>query len=567
MKSRLIAAFRRFSRRRWLWMLLGLVSLVLLLPRLFFWLTEIKPPREAGRGVIRPQSEVRDGRIYVGESWMSRERGLLELHLAGEPFVLGYSHGRLGTPYLVQIEDYLFGEMRRYVPSSLALSAIKTGVMLKQRNLLDAVPVPLRFELAGLAEAQPDGQGDFLPPFQRVVFYHALHDITQTIEHSPLLGCTAVAASGSATTDGHLYIGRNFDFEGPPMFDSDKAILFFRPQDKLAFASVAWTGMAGVVTGLNEAGIYVSVNALRTDDKSDHGIPVELLLRDVLERAHSLDEAIAVAKEHAVLVPDLYLFADGKTGESAVIERSPTRFEVIRNHDVIAVANHARSSPFAGDQANERLRTYLTSGARQARADELLARYRGSLDANGVLQILRDKKGVGDKELGLGNRNALDAIIATHSVVVDATDRVIWVAKGPHALGEYVGFDLRKELGDKSRVDPASLAEDPVLHSADYRNHRMMAQSLHAAEVAKKRDQLELAIEEAQRAVSLSPLSADAQQLLADLLWSRAMQSRNPSHRQQATQSYSTFLKLSPPHRVDVEQAEQRLKQLAASAP
>lgn len=567
MKSRLTAAFRRFSRRRWLWTLAGLVTLLVVLPRLFFWLTLIRPPSEAGRGLTRPQSEVRDGRVYVGESWMSRERGLLELHLSGDPFTLGYSHGRLGTPYLVQIEDYLFGEMRRYVPSSLALSAIKTGVMLKQRNLLDAVPTLLRLELAGLAEAQPDGQGDFLPPFQRVVFYHALHDITQTIERSPLLGCTAIAASGSATTDGHLYIGRNFDFEGPPMFDSEKAILFFRPQDKLAFASVAWTGMAGVVTGLNEAGVYVSVNALRTDDKSDHGLPVELLLRDVLERAHSLDEAIAVAKEHAVLVPDLYLFADGKTGEAAVVERSPTRFEVTRSRDVIAVANHARSAPFAGDKANERLRTYLTSGARQARADELLARYRGSIDANGVLQILRDKRGVGDKELGLGNRNALDAIIATHSVVVDATERVIWVAKGPHALGEYVGFDLRKELGDKSRADPAALAEDPVLHSVEYRNYRMMSLSLHAAEVAKKRDQLELAIEEAQRAVALGPLSADAHLVLADLLWSRATQSRNPEHRQQALASYQTFLSLSPPNRVDVEQAEQRIKQLSASVP
>lgn len=567
MKFRLIAAFSRFTRRRWLGMLIGLVLLFVGLPRLFFWLTVIKPPNEAGQGLLRPQSAVRDGIIYVGESWMSRERGLLELHLSGDPFTLGYSHGRLGTPYLVQIEDYLFGEMHRYVPSSLALGAIKTGVMLKQRHLLEAVPKPLRLELAGLAEAQPDGQGDFLPPFQRVVFYHALHDITQTIEHSPLLGCTALAASGSATTDGHLYIGRNFDFEGPPMFDSEKAILFFRPQDKLAFASVAWTGMAGVVTGLNEAGVYVSVNALRTDDKSDHGLPVELLLRDVLERAHSIDEAIAIAKEHAVLVPDLYLFADGKTGEAAVIERSPTRFEVTRSHDVIAVANHARSAPFAADKANERLRTYLTSGARQARADELLARYRGSIDANGVLQILRDKRGVGDKELGLGNRNAIDAIIATHSVVVDATERVIWVGKGPHALGEYVGFDLRKELGDKSRVEPAPLAEDPVLHSVEYRNHRMMSMSLHAAEVAKKRDQLALAIEEAQRAVALGPLSADAQLVLADLLWTCATQSRNPAHRQQALASYRTFLTLSPPHRVDVEQAELRIKQLAASVP
>jgi tetratricopeptide (TPR) repeat protein len=568
MQSRPLEGLRRPIRRRWLWFVLGALLLTVVAQQLFFQLTVIRPPAGAGQGQARPRVDIREGRVYVGDSWLSRERGILELHVSGEPFSLGYSHGRLGTPHLVQIEDYLFGEMRRYVPSAIALGFIKTGVMVKQRNLLDAVPVPLRFEMAGLAEGQPDGQGDFLPPYQRIVFYHALHDITQTIEHSPLLGCTALAATGSATPDGHLYVGRNFDFEGPPLFDSDKAVLFFRPQGKLAFVSVAWTGMAGVVTGLNEAGIYVSVNALRTDDKSDRGLPVELLLRDVLERAHSLDEAISVAREHAILVPDLYLFADGQSGEAAVVERSPTRFEVVRSKDIIGVANHARTAKFAGDKANERLRTYLTSGARQARVDELLQRYRGSLDALGVQQILRDKRGLGDKELGLGNRNALDAIIATHSVVVDATERVIWVAKGPHALGEYIGFDLRRELGDLSRPQPSPLPEDPVLHSAEYRNFKMMGESLHAAEVARKRGQIDLAIEEARRAVGLVPLSADATEALANLLWERAnRRGASVEERREAQAKYTTFLSLSPPHRVDVEQAESRLKQLAATVP
>ena len=556
-------------RRRWLRGLLAVLLLWVVLSKCFFWLTVIRPPRGAGDGFVRPRVVVQDGRTYVGDSWMSKERGILELHLFGEPFSLGYSHGRLGTPYLVQLEDYLFGEMRRYVPSSLTLSVLKTGVLYKQRNLLSAVPVPLRFELAGLSDGQPDGQGDFLPPFQRIVFYHALHDITQTIEHSPLLGCTALAATGAATVDGHLYIGRNFDFEGPPMFDSDKAVLFFRPQGRLAFVSVAWTGMAGVVTGLNEEGIYVSVNALRTDDKSDYGLPVELLLRDVLERAHSLDEAIDIAKSHAVLVPDLYLFADGKTGEAAVIERSPTRFEVVRSRDTIGLANHARTPAFAKDQANERLRTYLTSGARQTRVDELLSRYRGSIDANGVLQILRDKRGTGDKELGRGNRNALDAIIATHSVVVDATERVIWVAKGPHELGEYIGFDLRRELGDGSRPQPASLPEDPTLYSVEYRNFKMMGQSLHAAAVARKHGQWDIAVEEARRAVALSPLSAEAARDLGDLLFERGDQEkqRRSTDWAEARSSYQRFLTLSPPHKIDVEHVDARLKQLAASAP
>ena len=94
------------------------------------------------------------------------------------------------------------------------------------------------------------------------------------------------------------------------------------------------------------------------------------------------------------------------------------------------------------------------------------------------------------------------------AVVIDATERILWVSKGPHALGEYIGFDLRRELGDVSRPQPSPLPEDPVLHSPEYRNFQMMGQSLHAAEVARKHDQPELAIEEARRAVGLISLPA-----------------------------------------------------------
>ena len=56
------------------------------------------------------------------------------------------------------------------------------------------------------------------------------------------------------------------------MFDSDKAVLFFRPQGRLAF--VGGVDRHGrVVTGLNEEGIYVSVNALRTMTRAITGCP------------------------------------------------------------------------------------------------------------------------------------------------------------------------------------------------------------------------------------------------------------------------------------------------------
>ena len=61
-----------------------------------------------------------------------------------------------------------------------------------------------------------------------------------------------------------------------------------------------------------------------------------------------------------------------------------------------------------------------------------------------VLELLRGKRGVGGVELGLGNRNSLDALIATHSVVADATTLILWVGEGPHLLGKFRAFDLQQ---------------------------------------------------------------------------------------------------------------------------
>jgi isopenicillin-N N-acyltransferase-like protein len=540
---------RRWLRRAALGVLgLGFVSLVAYL--VFLRMTRVEAPRVAAavREAAEKPLEVRGPRAYVGESWLGRERGIWEGHLAGEPYAMGWAQGRLGNRLFLETEDYMFGEMARYVPSKTALWLIRTGVRMQYRHVGDLMPVDRAEEIAGMARGVDDLHGDFLPIYHRLVFYHALHDITQGLEHSPLLGCSAFAASGPASSNGHLVIGRNFDFEGPQIFDRDKAILFFKPRGKIPFASVAWLGMAGVITGLNAEGIFVSINAARSDDKGGEGMPVEILVREIMEQAHSIDEVVALVKKTPVMVPDFYLVGDGKTGESAVIERTPRRTEVRRANradGTIVLTNHALAQSFAADAENDRLKRYLTSGARYKRMEELVRHFRGQIDARKALEILRDKKGPGGVELGLGNRNALDAIIATHSVVVDATALTIWVSAGPHLTGRYVGFDLHRELLGDNRPEPVDLPADPVGDSDEYRAYQLAQLELHAAERLQKSNP-ERALEQARRAEGLEEKLPEPHRLIGDLL--RARGDRDGARRQ-----YQRFLELSPPYLKDIE--------------
>ncbi len=544
---------RRRSRLRKLGVASVVVVVVFLVAQVVFGIaTRMRPPpaldgRRSASG-IAPALQARGPRSMIGENWISKERGIWEIHLAGDPYSMGLAHARLANPVLLEQEDFMFSEFEKYVPSSLARRLIRLGVMWRYRHLGDSILARAQAELAGLADGMIDRYGDFLPAYERVIFYHSLHDITQGLEGSPMLGCTAMAASGSATPNGHLIIGRNFDFEGPEIFDREKAVLFFRPEGQLPFVSIAWAGMAGVVTGINSERIYVSVNAARSDDKGRSGMPIELLLRQVMEEAHSIADVVRLVRSTPVMVPDFYLVGDGKTGEAVVLERTPRRLEVRRldAQGTLALSNHALSPSFSGDAENDRLKRYLTSGARYRRAVELLQKQRGNIDPRRMLEMLRDKRGVGGEALGLGNRNALDAIIATHSVVVDATAMMLWVGEGPHALGRYRAFDIAAELQGGTRSPPVDLPADPIADSDELRNHRLAMAELKLAERLLKQKDLSHALEEAERAVALDERSPEAHKLLGDILQER--------HESAAARSeYQRFLELNPPHLHEVE--------------
>jgi hypothetical protein len=254
-----------------------------------------------------------------------------------------------------------------------------------------------------------------------------------------------------------------------------------------------------------------------------------------------------MVREQPVMVPDFYLVADGKTGESAVIERSPTRVEIRRSTDTITLTNHALTPPFAADRENDRLKRYLTSGARGRRLDELVASWRGRLDPAGALAILRDRSDVGGAPLGLGNRNALDAIIATHSVVVDATDLIVWVSEGPHLVGRYVGYDLRKELGAPDRAEPPDLPPDALAGSEALRVHLQAEAELRCATrlAASAPDR---ALECAEKAAALQPDLPEPHKLLGDLL--------RAGDKTRAAVEYRRFLGLHPPYLRDIEEVQ-----------
>jgi hypothetical protein len=168
---------------------------------------------------------------------------------------------------------------------------------------------------------------------------------------------------------------------------------------------------------------------------------------------------------HLVMVVD-------PSGDVAIAERAPGEpIFVRRSRGKAALTNHFEG-PLADDPANRRVEAVTSTRARRLRLDELLRQLPPGANVEAIVGVLRDKKGVGGVELPLGNRRALDAIIATHSVVMDTTARAIWVSEGPHLTGRYVRFDVGKLLDpafEPSMTDPVeALGPDPIVGDGRY---------------------------------------------------------------------------------------------------
>ena len=481
--------------------------------------TEITPPSlppPAPRAVAYEGETAR-----VDDAYLARRGKLWVMQLEGEPVELGYRHARLASPLMADGDARMLHLFTTTVPSRALRAVVSAIVRARYRNLDRRFPADRRAEIFGQSAGYADPYTFVFPTYQRLVYLHSLYDIALAFEHSPILACTAFVAAGPSTANGHTIVGRNFDFDVDPWFDDDKIVAIVSPAGKIPYVSVGWPGMTGVVTGMNAEGIWINVNGGRAGELDSAGMPVVFTTRTVLEGARSLDEAIAIVERDAPMASHILLIADGETGESAVIERAPGRaLGIVRDPTATVLANHYRTSPLKDDPKDARIRDLTTTLARDARMRELVERTRGRIDPAAAVAMLRDRAGVGDTPVPLGNRNALDAIVTTHSVVADLTERVLWVSEGAHTLGRYARIDLRARLRDGERAATVEadgdVAADPALTDGTWARFELGARIRKEAAVARNARRWSAAADLYRRATDLRPDDHQAWQGLAE---------------------------------------------------
>ena len=432
--------------------------------------TRIEPPEL--HVAPAPRSAPKPGLLRMGASYVRHRGKLLEVHLSGSPEQIGLTHASLLYAEMLSNEGVLWDLFERFVPSGLARVAVLDLARLRYRDLGAGIDAARRSEIAaGALGFAPDPWRDRIDTFQRFVFLNALYDISLSFERSPLIGCTSFTFSGAAAANGEALLGRAFDFEADAIFDEQKAVFFVKEDGKIPFASVAWPGLVGVVSGMNLAGLGAVVHGARAGEPQASGEPVVHALRRVLSTARTTDEAVRALGERDVMVSHVIVLCDA-SGRCVAVERVPGQEPFLRPLGERGVVSNHLEGPSAGDPKNLHVRETTSTLARRRRGDEL-AQSPGPMTVERVVAMLRDRDGAGGTPLPLGDRRAIDALIATHGVVMNTTRRVLWVSESPHLLGRFVAFDVGKLLDEgydpeHDDTEPESVAADPLLTSGEY---------------------------------------------------------------------------------------------------
>ena len=418
-----------------------------------------------------------DGYLSCDGSFLRQSQsGLWEQMLSGDALQRGVASGRLCHELLCFQEKTFVDQIRRFVPSDSYLRFLRFLTIVFNRNLGEYVPEEYRREIYGISLSATHEYDAIGTPYERQLNYHAAHDIGHTMQEYMLVGCTSFAVWGEESADTALVVGRNFDFYVGNDFARNKIVTFCSPEQGYRFASVGWAGMIGVLSGMNERGLTVTINAAKGSIPLSAAMPISLLAREILQYASTIEEAYRIASQRRTFVSESLLIASACDGRAAVIEKTPRQTALFEGEGTrVVCTNHYQSSLLGKTEQNLENIATTDSRYRQERVEELLDES-GPLTAEGAVAILRDRYGKGGADIGLGNEKSINQSIAHHSVVFRPEARLMWVSTGPWQSGQFVCYDLNRifsapvfsrELADERlavAADSSFLLEDyPVL--------------------------------------------------------------------------------------------------------
>lgn len=432
---------------------------------------------------IPERTTINDTTFFAGNNFLTKNRqGLWELYVEGDALERGLISGRLSQELIYKQEAVFLNKIKNLVPSESQQKFLRKFLSWYNRKMYKHVPNEFQSELYGISQYMSDDYDAIATPYLRALYLHGAHDIAHALQDLALVGCTSFAAWDKKTEDGQLLIGRNFDFYAGDDFAENKVVSFINPNEGYKFMSISWSGFIGVVSGMNEKGLTVTINAGKSKIPWIAKTPISIVTREILQYASNIEEAIDIAKKREVFVSEAIMIGSTKDQKAVLIEVSPKDFGVyeVENSDELICSNHFQSATYKKDRRNKKTIENSHSQYRYDRMAQLLSE-NNKVNPEIAVAILRNTEGLDDKAIGYGNEKALNQLLAHHGIVFKPDELKVWVSANPYQLGEFVAYDLNTVFNDRAG-NPSSVTvshpdlnipEDPFLNTETFLNYEV----------------------------------------------------------------------------------------------
>ena len=143
-----------------------------------------------------------------------------------------------------------------------------------------------------------------------------------------LFHCSGFAVFGDATRDGRMYHGRILDYMKGVGLEQNAVVMVMEPDAGNAWVNISYAGFVGSVTAMNEKKVAIGEMGGRGEGNWD-GKPMAQLVREVMEKADTLEEAVEIMRVGPRTCEYFYVISDGKSGRAVGIAATPATFETV----------------------------------------------------------------------------------------------------------------------------------------------------------------------------------------------------------------------------------------------
>jgi hypothetical protein len=140
--------------------------------------------------------------------------------------------------------------------------------------------------------------------------------------------CSGVAVRGKASQGGRVIHARVLDYMRDIHLQDAAALIVFMPEGYHRWMSLSYAGFMGTVTAMNEEGL--AVGEMGGGGQGDwDGVPMTFLLRDVMERAATVEQALEILRASPRTCEYYYVLSD-KSGSLAGVHATARELTVLR---------------------------------------------------------------------------------------------------------------------------------------------------------------------------------------------------------------------------------------------